>query len=290
MKIIDAHLHFFPVSAQFTESAQNAGHFATIEHLAETFKQNHIVLGIGMGTVGKENNSEISHPLLLAFDRKTRPQFLVHCLGVDTAAITKANLSASLQSFEEKLQWKESVGLKVYAGYQHFYVNDSVYHPFYELAEQYDVPVVIHTGDTANAQGKLKYSHPLTVDEVAVNFPRVNFVMAHYGNPWIVDATEVAKKNPNVYVDLSGLAEGKFAVDWFYHNYQGYMDVMKTWMTYLSRYDKLLYGSDWPLVHMDTYIELISRLIPTAYHEAVFFENAKRVFKKINALDVAGLE
>lgn len=289
MKIIDAHLHFFPFSAQFTKSALNAGHLATIEHLAETFKKNDVVLGIGMGTVGKENNSEISYPLLLAIDQKTRPEFLVHCLGIDTSAITKENLKASLAAFEEKLQWKESVGLKVYAGYQHFFVNDPVYHPFYELAEQYDVPVVIHTGDTANAQGKLKYSHPLTVDEVAVNFPRVNFVMAHYGNPWIVDATEVAKKNPNVYVDLSGLAEGKFAVEWFYQNYQGYMDVMKTWMTYLARYDKLLYGSDWPLVHMDTYIELISRLIPAAHHEAVFFENAKRVFKKISALDVAGL-
>ena len=59
------------------------------------------------------------------------------------------------------------------------------------------MPVVIHTGDTANPTALLKYSHPLTVDAVAVNFPRVQFVMAHYGNPFIVEATEVAKKNPN---------------------------------------------------------------------------------------------
>jgi len=54
----------------------------------------------------------------------------------------------------------------------------------------------------------------------------------------------------------------------------------------LSRYDKLMYGSDWPLVNMGTYIELIKRIIPQEHHEAVFFKNAKRIFKKINALPV----
>lgn len=285
MKIIDAHLHFFPASQQFSERAEHAGHLATIENLKQSFDENQIVLGIGMGTVGKEENQEVSHPLLLPFREDTWPACFMQCLGIDTAAIHGGNQARSLASFEAKLKRKETVGIKVYAGYQHFYVNDPVYHPFYELAEQYGVPVVIHTGDTANSQGLLKYSHPLTVDEVAVNFPRVNFVMAHYGNPWIVDATETAKKNPNVYIDLSGMAEGKFEVDWFFEAYRGYVEHLRTWMAYLSRYDKLLYGSDWPLVHMGTYIALMKRLIPEEYHEAVFFDNAQRVFKRIGMWD-----
>ena len=58
--------------------------------------------------------------------------------------------------------------------------------------------------------GKLKYSQPLIIDEVAVDFPKVKFVIAHCGTPWVADAVEVVAKNKNVYMDLSGLMEGKF--------------------------------------------------------------------------------
>ena len=47
----------------------------------------------------------------------------------------------------------------------------------------------------------------MTVDEVAADFPDVQFVICHCGNPWLLDATEVATKNDNVAVDLSGLLE-----------------------------------------------------------------------------------
>ncbi|MDF2564278.1 MAG: amidohydrolase [Massilibacillus sp.] len=283
MKIIDAHLHF-SANEHFKQTAYKAGHLDSLEHLAGVFHEQNIVLGIGMGVDGKENNSKVSKPLTVNFGTEQPPNFLVQCLGIDTATITKENSEASVAAFKKKLEEQNVVGLKVYAGYQHFHVNDPVYHPFYELAEANNIPVVIHTGDTANSAGLLKFSHPLTVDEVAVNFPRVRFVMAHYGNPWIIDATEVAKKNPNVYIDLSGLAEGKFQVDWFYDTYKGYIEQMKTWLTYLSRYDKIMYGSDWPLVNMATYIEVVQRLIPEQYHQAVFYDNATHVFPRINML------
>lgn len=282
MKIIDAHLHFFPASEQFAASAVRAGHAAELAHVEAMFRQNGIVLGIVMGTADMGETE--GGPLTLPFPEEARPPFFAQCLGIAAERITVQNQRKALDAFEEKLRDTGTVGLKVYAGYRHFYVDDPVYHPFYELAEAYDVPVVIHTGDTANAQGKLKYSHPLTVDAVAVDFPRVKFVMAHYGNPWLVDATEVAKKNPNVYIDLSGLAEGVFSVDTFMETYRGYLDILRTWMTYLGRYDKLLYGSDWPLVNVPSYIELIGRLVPERHHAAVFYENATRVFQRIEAL------
>ncbi len=66
------------------------------------------------------------------------------------------------------------------------------------------------------------------MDEAAVAHPGVRFVMAHYGNPWIVDATEAAKKNPNVFIDLSALAQGCFDISWFYNNYRGYIEHLRT--------------------------------------------------------------
>jgi len=50
MKIIDAHLHFFPESEAFTQSAKKAEHEASLTHLSSVMQANGIVLGIGMGT------------------------------------------------------------------------------------------------------------------------------------------------------------------------------------------------------------------------------------------------
>lgn len=276
MKIIDAHLHF-SAGEHFQSVAKNAGHLDTMEHLRGCFLQNQVVLGIVMGVDGK---MDVGPSLPLTACDGAPPPFLLQCLGIDTMRIQKESLEPTLAAFRAELQNPATAGLKIYAGYQPFYVSDPVYDPFYELAEEYDVPVVIHTGDTANPSGILKYAHPLTVDEAAVRFPRVRFVMAHYGNPWIIDATEVAKKNPNVYLDVSGLAEGVFEAAWFTKTYRGYWEHMKTWLTYLGRYDKVLYGSDWPLVHMSRYIELIQNLIPAQQHTAVFYENALKVFPR----------
>lgn len=286
MKIIDAHLHFFPKGERFTETAAAAGHLPTMDHLTAVMKANDIVLGIGMGTTPMDAGCPAL--LQLPFPSSQWPEKFVQCLGIAADAITKDNRQAVLTSFETEISCPNTVGIKVYAGYQPFFVNDPVYHPFYELAEQYDVPVVIHTGDTATATGRLKFAQPLTVDEAAVNFPRVNFVMAHFGNPWVDDAAEVLRKNPNVYADLSGLVEGDFSAGDFWGEYRAYMDRMAMWLGYAGSYEKLLYGSDWPLVNIPAYIELIARLIPAQHHEDVFFGNACRLFKKIKP--AVGLE
>ena len=56
------------------------------------------------------------------------------------------------------------------------------------------------------------------------------------------------------------------------------------WMTYLSDYKKIMYGSDWPLVNLENYLSVIKRLIPEDEYENVFFNNALRVFPKISRL------
>lgn len=79
------------------------------------------------------------------------------------------------------------------------------------MAVKYDKPVAIHTGLTATERGLLKYSHPFTLDEAAVKYNKVRFVMCHIGNPFLADAIAVME-NPNVSADLSGLLEGKYLI------------------------------------------------------------------------------
>ena len=283
-KIIDAHLHFVQ-EEHFELRAQAAGHLASSAHLLEVFHKYNIVKAVAMGTYNiLAETGELSYPRTInlggkfSLDNYNQPPEILYCAGVDSSSLSAQNLNASLGLFEQHLRSKYCVGLKLYPGYNDFYVSDPLYDEFYALAADYNLPVVIHTGDTARSSGLLKYSHPLTVDEVAVKFPQTKFVLAHVGNPWIVDAVAVAKNNPNVFIDLSGLAEGVFEPEWFFSEYSGYCEHLKTWLQYLSHYDKLMYGSDWPLVNIPTYLQIIGKLIPAQYHQQVFYENALNIF------------
>jgi predicted TIM-barrel fold metal-dependent hydrolase len=93
-------------------------------------------------------------------------------------------------------------GLKLYPP-NGFYPDDDKFYPFYELAEELSIPVVIHQGFTSRFK-HVKYARPIYVDKMATDFPGLKIVLAHVGTPWQDEALMVAAKNPNVYVDLSG--------------------------------------------------------------------------------------
>ncbi|WP_343209809.1 amidohydrolase family protein [Anaerolentibacter hominis] len=268
MNIIDAHLHFCKADGEyFDRIALAAGHEHSETHLRMVFKQYSIRMGVVMG------NRELEP----AFHRY--PEFLRYCIGIDGSFYNRYGFDRVPELVEENLRRPDCVGIKLYPGYCHSYVSDPRYEPVYELAERYQKPVAIHTGLTAGTTALIKYSHPLTVDEVAVGHPRVQFVLCHIGNPWIPDAVAVMAKCPNVAADLSGLLEGKLDMNRFFEEQSGYISYLKTWITYLSDYSRLLYGTDWPLANVGDYIKLVEHIIPEKYQEQVFFENANRLYR-----------
>ena len=99
------------------------------------------------------------------------PDFLRYCIGLDNR-IMEALPDAHILTCSNKTYSAKAVSALLYPGYNHVYVGDQRFFPLYELAAQYDKPVAIHTGSTANGMGFLKYCHPLTVDEAAAQFPK----------------------------------------------------------------------------------------------------------------------
>jgi uncharacterized protein len=167
-------------------------------------------------------------------------------------------------------------GLKLYPGYEPFYPHDKRLQVIYDLAEEFDVPVMIHSGDTYSPSGKVKYSHPLEIDEVAVDHPKVKFVICHLGNPWLVDCMEVVYKNANVYADFSGLVLGEFT-----EAFEDYMsDELEDVISYAGDPGRFLYGTDWPICDMKSYLEFVRQLelAPDA-REMILYENARKLFK-----------
>lgn len=266
MKIIDAHIHF-KHSYGFDELAVAAGHQNNEEHLRKVFSDLNIEHAVVMG------NNGIAEP-------HEYPSFMSYCVGFDSGHFSKEALASSLELVENHLRRDVCAGIKLYPGYNRHYITEPFYHPLYDLAGQYGKAIAIHSGATAGPRSYLKYCHPLVVDEAAADFPKTTFVICHYGNPWVVDTAAVLDKNPNVCADLSGILDGGLHdIDAFIRDNSGYVDHLKTWLRYPHAFDRIMYGTDWPLVNMEQYIDFISRLVPEQHWDEVFYENAVRIYK-----------
>src|SRR5471030_1522739 len=101
----------------------------------------------------------------------------------DAHVHTEFAAAGSLQDFQALKS-----RFNIHLGFMHVHADDARLQLLYSLAREFDVPVLFHTGDTGWHRSKLKYAHPLSMDEIIVDHPQVNFLLVHSGNPWFVDA------------------------------------------------------------------------------------------------------
>src|SRR5215831_12842392 len=139
-------------------------------------------------------------------------------------------------------------GFKFHPSMQGFYPNDRKAYVLYEAIQEARVPALFHTGQTgagAGARGglgvRLKYSNPICLDDVAVDFPDMPIILAHPSFPWQDEALAVATHKPNVYIDLSG-----WSPKYFPPNLVQYSNTLLK--------DRVLFGSDYPALTPDRWI------------------------------------
>lgn len=197
-------------------------------------------------------------------------------LGVVAGFTIDNHTDEDLKNYKKWIKDGLIKGLKIYSGYEHYYPYDPRYQKVYDTCVEFDIPVMIHTGDTYSTKAKLKYSRPLNLDEVAVDNPEVKIVLCHLGNPWIQDAQEVLYKNHNVYADISGLVIGSF--DHFFEKMM--KEKVAELINYAGEPKYLLYGTDWPISTMDSYLNFVAKLnIKQEFRDLFMYKNAKNLFK-----------
>jgi uncharacterized protein len=134
-------------------------------------------------------------------------------------------------------------GVKMSPVYQSFDPTDPALRPFYAEAERLDMPLLIHQGTTFARRAPLKWANPVLLEEVAIAYPRLRFIIAHLGHPWETEAVAVARKQPNVFADISALHYRP----WRFYN------AMMTAEEY-GVIPKLLLASDYPSATIDQVI------------------------------------
>jgi uncharacterized protein len=163
-------------------------------------------------------------------------------------------------------------GFKFHPNVQAFFPNDRMAYPLYEAIEECGAISVFHTGQTgigAGAPGgggiRLKYSNPMFVDDVAVDFPGMKIILAHPSFPWQDEALSVATHKPQVYIDLSGWSPKYFPPQ------------LVQYANSLLQ-DKVLFGTDYPLLTPERWLSDFEKLpIKDSVRPKILKDNAARL-------------
>jgi predicted TIM-barrel fold metal-dependent hydrolase len=175
--------------------------------------------------------------------------------------------------YAEKLITQEGVrGFKLHPISQAFYPNDPAVYPFYEVLAAYKIPALFHTGQTGVGAGtpgggglKLKYGHPMLIDDVAADFPDMPIVMAHPSFPWQDEALSVATHKPQVHIDLSGWSPKYFS------------PMLIQYANSLLK-SKILFGSDYPVLTPDRWMRDVESIaLKDEVKPGIFKDNAARL-------------
>jgi predicted TIM-barrel fold metal-dependent hydrolase len=166
-------------------------------------------------------------------------------------------------------------GFKFHPTMQGFYPNDRLAYPLYEAIADTGKPALFHTGQTGVGSGmrggngmRLKYSNPMYMDDVAVDFPDMPIILAHPSFPWQEEALSVAQHKPNVYIDLSGWSPKYFP------------KILVQYANTMLR-KKMLFGSDWPMIAPEKWLD--------AFDKADFRDEVRPLILKENAMRLLGV-
>ena len=166
-------------------------------------------------------------------------------------------------------------GFKFHGIAQNAHPADRMAWPIYEVINAYKLPVIFHTGHSGMGTGmrggggmRLKYGEPMLIDDVAVDFPDMKIILAHPSWPWVDQSLSMALHKDNVFIDLSGWSPKYFP-----------KQVIQYANTQLKH--KMLFGSDFPLIHPDKWI--------AAAKEVGFRDEVMPGILKDNAARVLGL-
>lgn len=153
---------------------------------------------------------------------------------------------------------------------QAFEPSDPRFDALWEACLDLRVPVSFHTGTTGVGAGmpgggglRLRYAHPMYLDELAARYPQLTIVACHPSFPWLDEMLAIAIHKANVLLDLSGWSPRLFPPTLIRH-INGPLA------------DRVLFGTDYPWLRPKKWLDAFVGLpIRDEVRPKVLRENAE---------------
>lgn len=255
--LIDASNSYFKVETQRP----------TLDEIADYYRERHMAAVVF--TVDAE--TALGHSPIDSFDivkgASRNNDVLIPFGSVDPLQPKKA-----LEKAQRLISEMGVRGFKFHPTVQNFDPSDRSLFPLYAHIEEAGIPALFHTGQTGIGAGtpggsglRTSLSNPMLLDEVAAQFPHLQIIMAHPSVPWQDEAIAVATHKSNTWIDLSGWSPKYFP------------EALIRQANSLLQ-DKVLFGSDFPLLTPDRWMKDFENLtIKDEIRPKILKENALRL-------------
>jgi len=276
---IDVHTHAWKSALQvddaLTESQQAMGRYfryqpqhQTVPEMAQMYRKLKMAFVVFTVDAEKGASRKITNEEIAELAHKESD------VAIPFASIDPHRGEAGVRQARRLIKDFGVKGFKFHPTVQEFYPNDRIAYPLYEAIAEAKLPALFHTGQTGVGAGtrggggiRLKYSNPIYLDDVAVDFPDMPIILAHPSFPWQEEALSVATHKPQVYIDLSGWSPKYFP------------PILVQYANTLLK-DKVLFGSDYPVMSPERWMADFETIgIKPEVKQKILKENAARLLK-----------
>src|SRR5260221_10454854 len=214
---IDVHTHAWKSALQVddapTESQQAMGRYfryqpqhSTVTEMAAYYRKLKMAFVVfTVDSVRRKGGNKITNEEIAELAHKNSD------VAIPFASIDPARGEQGVREARRLIRDFGVRGFKFHPSVQGFFPNDRIAYPLYEVIAEARLPALFHTGQTGVGAGqrggggiRLKYSNPMHLDDVAVDFPDMPIILAHPSFPWQEEALSVATPKPQGYIDPFG--------------------------------------------------------------------------------------
>jgi len=177
-----------------------------------------------------------------------------------------------LRDLEHAVNELGFVGAHLYPHWFGLAPDHAKYYPYYAKCCELDIPIMMQIGHNLVYSRKRRLpsvGRPITLDQVAIDFPELKLIGIHLGVPWIDEAISMAWKHENIFLAGDAYAPRHWP---------------KQFVHYANSYGshKVLFGTDWPVIDPERAVQEIAQLgMRPESHRAMMRDNALAVFTRI---------
>ena len=262
MEIIDSHTHAYPEKVVARAK----------ENLQQSFSREMITMPVLDNLYKYMEDAGISKSVIASV--ASRPDQVVSINNwlfsiKDKRIIPFAAMHPYFECFKEELKRikDNAYGVKLQSEFQLFFVDEEKAFPMYEELEKLGIPVLFHCGVELSSKSKEVRSSPSRIANVLNKFPELKIIGAHMGGflMWEESLEKLAGKN--IYFDTS-------------ESISHIPPELLNKFFAKHGYDKILFGSDFPLEAPKKEAEVLKQLsISPENKEKIFAKNIKNLLK-----------
>ena len=174
-----------------------------------------------------------------------------------------------LRDLEEAVKEYGFVGAHLYPHWCGLAPDAAQYYPYYAKCCELDIPIMMQVGHNLiySRERRLpSVARPITLDQVAIDFPELRLIGIHIGIPWTDEMISMCWKHENIYTAGDAYAP-KYWPEPYVH--------------YANSYGKhkVMFGTDWPVIDPERAVAEIAELdIKPEAKKLLMRGNALRVF------------